>query len=868
MASSRRRRRPQLGKETPFYEQHKVAADVQERVLQRTRNAVRTVETSRPFTPADSNRGLFGVSGRSSSASLFEGSERAHSARPPSAFPMGRQQFLAEMPETDDLGRPATAAMQRPSTRSKPLSATAPAPSSHRTQPKPPERPRTRSANSRQAPRPPQRSRTTSGGRTRRAMPAPPDQSQATSTDDSTTARPASRRGLPQPPSEHVAPSRSLPIPAPEPASSAARPSSDLARAMAGPVTTDPNQIMASPRRNSTSASQGRVSSAHLADIQRWELVEPLLLELEPTRTTDQLYTTVDALAKLLNKSFRSGKRNAAVLRSLYRLLDSKDTCLLVRVLKLVLTITQKGATLANACKLLFKLSRSADNDSILREEGAPAMLLGVLNSTSTADNLETLVYCCGALKNLTSNAATQDQMLDTGILKTIKRHLDACLAQDFQVSSSKQLTHLVVQSTAALRNMAAQPKHIAAFADSGILTTVGELLLRFKEKDLALNVARVFGKVTLQQSGRDAVLTTPGVVGQLTRLLELYPKSKVHCVEQALIIRIYFVLGNLVAADEDTRQSVMEATDQGTLLMAQFERYTSKLLKWADTAEEKEEANDGAPVEEVDVVVKLVRLLANLAISDICGDTLAQDQRWSSLLPLLEHPVLSRQEELVMNLAGAINNLSFHHVDPNCILNNRLPLARALVPQVLSSSMDLVAEVCRVYGTFSQLDSVRHLLIEERVHELLVVLLAHDNREVVFTSCGILMNLAADIDCRQQLSGHEMVDSLIEVILSCEHVDWQLAGTGCKALWNYLTGLEAGMKDGSYTERITMELMEDLVEVLTELTEPQAEPKDELSNDLYHAEFQPVAQHLCSMLTTCVELGKQASPESKFEPL
>lgn len=104
-----------------------------------------------------------------------------------------------------------------------------------------------------------------------------------------------------------------------------------------------------------------------------------------------------------------------------------------------------------------------------------------------------------------------------------------------------------------------------------------------------------------------------------------------------------------------------------------------------------------------------------------------------------------------------------------------------------------------RVFGNFSQQAEVRQLLKERRgtfppssdiagvgtcrekrraftlkvshllpfpsvVDELLVVLLEHNNREVVFTVCGILMNMTADPAFRNVLTPDEGIDSLIEV--------------------------------------------------------------------------------------------------------
>ena len=60
MESKRRKKKPAV----PFYKGLEVDPEaVHERVIQGVRESVRSLATSRPFTPADTNRSLFGISG-------------------------------------------------------------------------------------------------------------------------------------------------------------------------------------------------------------------------------------------------------------------------------------------------------------------------------------------------------------------------------------------------------------------------------------------------------------------------------------------------------------------------------------------------------------------------------------------------------------------------------------------------------------------------------------------------------------------------------------------------------------------------------------------------------------------------------------
>ncbi len=52
----------------PFYVQQDHTEAIHERVVGETRAAVRALQTSRPFTPLDRTRGLFGASGSANPA--------------------------------------------------------------------------------------------------------------------------------------------------------------------------------------------------------------------------------------------------------------------------------------------------------------------------------------------------------------------------------------------------------------------------------------------------------------------------------------------------------------------------------------------------------------------------------------------------------------------------------------------------------------------------------------------------------------------------------------------------------------------------------------------------------------------------------
>merc|ERR1712216_100074 len=71
-----------------------------------------------------------------------------------------------------------------------------------------------------------------------------------------------------------------------------------------------------------------------------------------------------------------------------------------------------------------------------------------------------------------------------------------------------------------------------------------------------------------------------------------------------------------------------------------------------------------------------------------------------------------------------------------------------------------------------------------------MVALLDHDNQEIVYTVCGVLMNLMSDLEGRIMLKESGGIRSLVEVLQQSGGNDWPLAGMVCKTLWNFSEGV------------------------------------------------------------------------------
>eukprot|EP00055_Hartaetosiga_balthica_P012876 m.63915 g.63915 ORF g.63915 m.63915 type:complete len:935 (-) comp8094_c1_seq2:250-3054(-) len=922
----RRRRRMPKVEEKSFAEHMATAADkaqrAQTRVLNSVRASVHSVETSRPFTPMDSSRGLFGTSrgfhSRVSSATSSATSKRV--PRPPSAFTIGRRQFLENLPDTDYLERPRTGVRSHEAPTLTSSSNIVP-PSSSSTEFR--RRSVSTSLDSRPASRRRQNEFSTnrngedlgseSESMNEEAEVIVPPESDEPAMKQLRTQSSSSEKDVSitndEIDSEEISPTppqkggRKMPKP----------PTSTNSK---GGRLASRSHVVDGDGRRVASADRRRIASADVEEHDRWEHLQHLLKKLSVDVPTSDLLEVVLKIEKEIEVrgTFKTGTHNSELLRSLVRLTDMTDCRLLARLSRVILMITRSG-TVKSVCKLLFKQSRSASNDAILVEEVIPDLLVAVLESCSVVDHTEALVYCCGAIKNLSTSGSVQDYFVTRGALSVMAAHLTSVVqiallrdggngVDDSESSSTSytgakarskekmgnpHMVHFVVQLTAALRNLAVNSEHIYAFLSCGLEQPLCTSIKAFAdEKDIVFNCIRILSKITAIDEGRDMVSACTGVVTTMTRSLYRHGGRK------ALCVRLLYVLGNLTIECDDNRHELFIASQNGENLLEMLEWRTRELVDVLTKRGEEnvdeicgdvdEDGNDidsstrsvsrkksakgrkdNGEFELEDLVIKLVRVVANLCISEELGLSIAVQTRLSLLLDILRCNVIkSGHDDLLMNVVGCINNISFYQFDGNFVQQNMLTFAQVLVPFILSPNMDLFVEVARVFGNFSQSQEVRDLLVANRSDEVLCLLLAHDNRDVVYSVCGILINLLSDPEYRYILTKDDYVGlaNLIDVMVVCgeEGGDWQTAGLACKALWNYADQIST--QQFEEVPFMTETHMANVCDILADLTDDAAMPEDDFEAEMFMSEFHPVAVHLLQHVQACL------NPLEPLEPL
>ena len=112
---------------------------------------------------------------------------------------------------------------------------------------------------------------------------------------------------------------------------------------------------------------------------------------------------------------------------------------------------------------------------------------------------------------------------------------------------------------------------------------------------------------------------------------------------------------------------------------------------------------SSGEPAERVDVLVKLIRLIAHLAISPEIGEQIASAPESLALLRVLEACSMEAQEELQLNAASAVTNLTYYMPEASQLLTSHAQLCQALVPVLVFPNAEGMIEAARALGNLSR---------------------------------------------------------------------------------------------------------------------------------------------------------------------
>uniref|UniRef100_A0A3Q1IBS8 Uncharacterized protein n=1 Tax=Anabas testudineus TaxID=64144 RepID=A0A3Q1IBS8_ANATE len=560
----------------------------------------------------------------------------------------------------------------------------------------------------------------------------------------------------------------------------------------------------------------------------------------------DRLCDLCDSLHGTLAEADMLGrrcKRRSGILRTLFRLIDINSPRLNLHIAKLCLALCVSGKNLLNICKLIFQISRSESNDILFQNNSIIDYLLSVLSNEDVCTSGEALLYCVGTLKFLSGNNAILRLLLDKnliGVAQKLMQRIHAVEETHFTIAG-----HILVQLTATLRNLADHPDSRPLFVSFSILSELCVVLRHHcKDQDICTNISRIFSKLSSYSECRHTLAQTPDCY-QL--FLDLLNK---HLQKQDLVVRLLFTLGNLTAKSDEARLQLFQCEGSMDTLLQLYDSYQRRDVSPHTQSQKGAPSPSKPPTPPVsvqdDVLVKLVRVLANMCINPAVGPVLAANTTCVELLmeTLGEH----KSEELLVNVAATINNLSFYQEDSSAIRHSQLTIATLMLKLVLSSSMDAILEATRVYGNLSQSKDVRDVIMQNRVYQFVVTLLDSKNTEMCFSACGVLTNLALDPSNRVSLSLEGASAKLVDCLRDFGPGDWQLAGQVCQALWNIIGGGSEKLLDTQEKESL-LEILSTYLDEEDALRWIENEDMRDFHRACWELEFLPVAQKLMKTL-------------------
>jgi len=411
-----------------------------------------------------------------------------------------------------------------------------------------------------------------------------------------------------------------------------------------------------------------------------------------------------------------------------------------------------------NIAQGLFKYSQKGEYDKDFLSERLIEPLLEVLESQAAECSSNDLrVYIVGILKNVSQDEENQKLLSERGAVTVLFK----LLGGEHLTGSSKE-AQLLIQATAALRNLAGGRSHTEFLREDRLDALTRVMSLFPVHVELLTNVSRILSKLTLHAEACEAFAKNGAYMRQIAKTLSANPDCT------PLTLRLAFVLGNLT--ERSDRLRVIFAFDcEGTALAPQLlAKYWQKERQLARIG--PDQATNG--IKEVEeVLVKLVRLLANIAISPTAGATLASSSAVvDPLLDMLGAKKIGESEELVLNVVAAVTNLLFYDVPSNLLFQdeNKQLLCRLLRPLLLESyNVEALVETARALGNLSRHADARRCMAGLRIDEILVILLDHDDAGLVFYVCGALVNVAADPDCNVRLMNSSPIVQKLGKLLS-----------------------------------------------------------------------------------------------------
>ncbi|KNC28656.1 hypothetical protein FF38_04923 [Lucilia cuprina] len=578
-------------------------------------------------------------------------------------------------------------------------------------------------------------------------------------------------------------------------------------------------------------------------------------------------------LTELYNRVRKNEKhfKKGFILGGLYGLVESSSAKILLAVARVVLALRVSGSNLTGACKLIFKVARSEQNDYLFYDSDLLELLIDGLGRASPLEDPEACIYGYGSIRFLTCSTVQERAELTT--IKDFNRNWSEQFElprkpstapnlgeghtlqtdkqqKEFVEKLSKQdalvvrlsrhgavqlmILHLqMLNEAGATQKLNGPPLHslyqlsaaLRALADVRQISSSLEQLenpnfnttkiqlelacphlvraaeVTIGEIEVQANIVRTLSVLSEDPDCCHILTNFAGRIGMLLGPCCANFKSNQAEKLLSLISRLGYILGNIMAKYDNARIQFYHNDVAMEYLLNILEIYSKEPLTLHNSL--------GDTV--VDVLIKMIRVLANMSVNSEVGFGLGNAQSLGNILMILLKAsqqiksIKMKQElqELTHATLGALHNLCFyqdkitstpaHVIESKGSLQSVLSDLAAQLCSILKTNRDEVTqtEITRVLGNLTRNEKARKSFCKSKGLKLVVEILANDATRHLYDlkacTIGILVNLLGDMENRLpliQLKGPEILLELLRDALQ-QHSDWFLATIISQAFWN-----------------------------------------------------------------------------------
>eukprot|EP00605_Chrysophyceae_sp_TOSAG23-4_P001268 GSChrysophyteH1.ASY1.ANO1.1379.1 assembled CDS len=524
---------------------------------------------------------------------------------------------------------------------------------------------------------------------------------------------------------------------------------------------------------------------------------------------------------------------------------------------------------LAHAWDTVHAEVTAMDSASVSSSSGTTSHPLSIL--------LEAAIFAGGVVRIYSDGGTNRKRLLHLGAIESLGRgfkialHAAESVAKNGDVATSlhrhliEQLGRLVEQLVGALRNFSLDSGGRSRILDVDIMSTVCALLTPFcMHSELILSAARITAKLSLLDTFRSQINAKPQNVRSLVEVV-VHEADKCREVMEGdnadagstgsgsgtwpqwhtwpLLSRVSFTLGNLTTSNAENRAfiGISCSSIKPLIVLLQACACTLTEIYSQDTSIFSDEDS----FERSDATVKILRLLANICMDRTVGSTVAARMDVFEMLNELlvccnsrsEDPQRVKQhEELLLNVVATCTNVTYYacHKQTASASTENIPkrqqtaliaMSKHLSQCLFNPNSEIVLETARALGNLTRLPTVLSSLTQFRTDEALVLLLSHQDMDVISAVTGTLINLSANPRSRGLLTRESnAVGALVTALRRSSLRNLPTSTLICQAFHNIVSATRSDRDAGEETAEVALhppglkETLDELVDLADEL--------------------------------------------------